>query len=351
MLRHLRALFSGLALLALLAVSGCSTNDAAAEGGDSSSDAQFPVSIEHVFGTTEIPDKPQRVVTMGWITQDVVAALGVAPVGVPTSWGGDEEGLTPWFRTQVEDVLGAQAPEVLSEDEEPDYEQILSLKPDVILAPHSGVTETQYKRLTEIAPTVAYAEQPWTSGSWQELTQTVGTALGETEKAEELIASTEKTMEESVAKHPNLKDTNFLYGLSLTEGSTEAGFYISADPRVAFLRQFGLTDSPSLKDALGSIEDDAFYGASSLEKLDSLKTDIFVGWSNSPEETKYTLEHPAFSRWKPIADGNYYFIEDATMGMATNGPSPLSIAWAIDEGFVDDLSGAVDGKAVVRKAP
>ncbi|PII83831.1 hypothetical protein BMH32_09660 [Leucobacter sp. OLJS4] len=337
-------------LAAVLALSACAGGGSSEPAADTTGGAGFPVTIEHVHGKTEIPAKPKRIVTIGWMTEDIVAALGTAPVGVPSAWGGDKDGFTPWFRKQVTEVLKADLPTVLKEGEDPDFEQILSLQPDLILAPHSGVTETQYQRLSEIAPTVAYAERPWTSGSWEELTRTVATALGEKALGEKLIAQTEDRIDAAVQAHPKLRGTDFLYGLTLPEGSTELGLYISKDPRVAFLREFGLVDSPDLGKALGNIGSDDFYGAVSLEKLGEIKTDLFVGWSRSASETKATLANPVFSRWTPIADGRFYFIEDETMGMATNGPTVLSIPWAIDAGFVDELSKATQGGSVVRPA-
>ncbi|GAB3262157.1 iron-siderophore ABC transporter substrate-binding protein [Kineosporia babensis] len=335
------------AVAAVLALSACgggsseSSTAAAATG-----EGVFPVSLEHVYGKTEIPEKPQRIVTIGWMTHDIVAALGTAPVLVPETWGGDEEGHTPWFRDQVENVLKAEMPEVLNAGDDPDYEQILAAQPDLILAPHSGVTEVQYQRLKEIAPTVAYADKPWLSGGWRELTEVVATAMGEQEKGEELIAQTQSAIETASAKHENLKDASFAYTLSLGEGVTEAGFYVSDDPRVSFLRELGMVDSPTLTEALGDMDPDQFNGGVSLEKLDEVDADVVVGWSSSDADTKYTVEHPTFSRWKPIAEGNYYFIADTTMGMATSGPDPLSIPWAIEKGYVDDISKALDGGKV-----
>lgn len=352
----IRRSVAAVALAAALLASGCSpaaeespTAPETAVSGETPPSSEFPVTLEHVYGATEISEKPERVVALGWITLDVVAALGTAPVGVTETWGGDEEGFTPWFRDQVVNELSADMPQIIAQtDDGPDYEQILALQPDVILAPHSGITEVQYERLSEIAPTVAYAEQAWTSGSWQDLTSVVATALGEQDAAAGLVAETQQMMDDAAAAYPNLSGTSFLYGLSLSDGSTETAFYIPEDPRVAFLREFGLVDSPSLAEALGTVEEGMWYGGVSLENLDTIETDLYVAWSSSAEATTYTLEHPTFSRWEPIVSGNYYFLEDPTLGMATNGPNVLSIPWAIDEGFLEDLSAAVDGGAVVR---
>lgn len=53
----------------------------------------FPVRVEHAYGETVIPAKPQRIVTWGWAGQDAVIALGEVPVGIPYfGYGGDENG-------------------------------------------------------------------------------------------------------------------------------------------------------------------------------------------------------------------------------------------------------------------
>ncbi|MBW1637706.1 iron-siderophore ABC transporter substrate-binding protein [Microbacterium resistens] len=343
-----------LVLLAALAlvVAGCSSSPGAEEHPSSvTTSGDFPVTIEHALGTATIPEKPERVVTLSWMNHDIVAALGVVPVGVPETWGGDEDGFSPWFRAQVEDELGGEMPEILRSSEDgPDYEQILSLRPDVIVAVYSGLTEVQYRRLSEIAPTVAYMDRPFTSGTWQEHTEIIGTILGEQERAEEVIESTERAIAAETARYPNLEGASFLYSLALTEGSAEMAAYITEDARVSLLHEFGMVDSPALAPASEGLDPELFYTGISLEKLSDVEADVVLAWSNSAEETAYTLQHPVFRRWAPIVAGRYYVAEGATLGMATSGPDVLSIPWAIEHGYIEDISAAIDGGAVVGGA-
>ncbi|AHW65461.1 ABC-type iron-siderophore transporter, substrate-binding lipoprotein [Corynebacterium glyciniphilum AJ 3170] len=353
MRRRSMAVLGVLAVAFAATLTACSTggDDDEAAGGAGQGSGSFPVTMEHVYGETEIREKPERIVTIGWITHDIVAALGTAPVGVDETWGGDDEGFSPWFRDQVENVIGGDMPELTdSDDGSINIEKIAATEPDLILAPHSGVTDVDYGRLSDIAPTVAYRESPWQSGSWQELTETVATALGEQERGRELIEETETAMEREAAKHPNLDGASFVYGLTFEGGSQELGLYVAGDPRVAFLREFGLVDAPGLAGSMDLEDEDSFFGTVSLENIGRVETDLFVGWSSSREQTSDTLETPAISRWEPVEEGNYYILEDETLASATNGPSPLSIRWALDEGFLEDLSEAVDGGAVVRSA-
>ncbi|ALJ20021.1 iron-siderophore ABC transporter substrate-binding protein [Microbacterium sp. No. 7] len=354
---HRSALGAALLAAALL-VTGCTGAPGAGSGSTAgSSDASaaspsdgFPVTFEHAYGETEIVSKPERIVTLGWISHDIVAALGIVPVGVTEAWGGDEEGYTTWFREHVENVLGAEVPGIVPWGEDGvDYEALLALDPDLILAPYSGFTEVEYERLSEIAPTIVHAERAWAAGSWQDLTALVGTAIGEKAAADDLIESVSARIDEEVQQHPNLAGTSFIYTTSGGEGLTELALYISEDARVAFLHELGLVDSPSLASATSGVGNDMWYGGVSLEELDGIDTDLVVSWSYLPEETQYTLQNPLIARWAPIAAGRYYFIDDPAMSSATSAPSVLSIPWALDEGYVDDLSSAIDGGAVIRE--
>src|SRR6218665_2037234 len=73
----------------------------------------FPVTVQHAYGETVIPAKPQRIVTWGWASQDAVIALGEVPVGIPHfSYGGDENGALRWTKEAVA-ALGADFPAIL----------------------------------------------------------------------------------------------------------------------------------------------------------------------------------------------------------------------------------------------
>lgn len=341
---RVRAL-AAVAALAALTLSACSAPAGENSGSDSAASDEFPVTMTHALGTTVIPEKPERVVTIGWMTQDLVAGLGIAPVGTTAQWGGDENGHTPWFKEQVTKVLGEELPEDITYDDagEINFEQILGLDPDVILAPHSGVTDLEYQRLSEIAPVVAYEKQTWASGPWQELTRTVGTALGESDLAEEKIAETEELLTEAKAEHPEFDGVSFIYGMGVRDGATEFGVYVDSDPRVRFLTELGFVNSPSMGDVLNTVNGDDWFGAVSLEKLDTLKADVFVGWANDQDEINATLNHATVSRWAPVAAGKALMISDPEIGMATNSPTILSVPWVLPT-FLPMLADTVAGK-------
>ncbi|OKJ54084.1 iron-siderophore ABC transporter substrate-binding protein [Streptomyces sp. CB02115] len=340
-----RALTVAVAAVVVLAGCGGSTSGSGTpEGKSGAGSAAFPVTIEHGHGSTTIKQKPKRVVAISWMSLDVVAALGTVPVGVDEQWGGDKQGYTPWFRSTVE-KLGGPLPETLNYGDagEIDFEQILALEPDLIVGLYSGITDVDYKRLSQIAPTVPYLKKPWDGGTWQEMTRTIGTALGETEKAESLVTDVQGQLAAVTKDHPEFKGTTFAYGLALAPGSTDVGLYVDYDARVRLLTEMGFENTPSMEKIASTVKGTNWYGGISLEKLDTIDADIFVAWANGADEVEHTLKDPLFTRWKPIADRKYAFVQDPTMGMATSGPSVLSIPWAIDR-YVPMLADAVAGR-------
>ncbi len=287
----------------------------------------FPVTIEHAFGETTISEQPVRVVTLGWMAQDAVIALGVDPVGIShQAWGGDEDGFLPWVREALE-ARGAELP-VMLEGGTTDvpYETILSLEPDVILAPYSGFDELAFERLAAIAPTVGYAEQPW-SGSWQYVVETVGKALGMSGEAAAVIEATNDLIAEARAANPEFEGKTVAFSGGWSEDATEMSFYVSTDPRSQLLQDLGFT----LADAVAAMPTDAgFTQVVSFENLDSVETDLLVAWASSEEAVTYFETNELSSRYRPIAEGDFVALTDRAFVMATSAPSPLSIPWGLD---------------------
>ncbi|NIH70818.1 ABC transporter substrate-binding protein [Auritidibacter ignavus] len=171
-LRRVLAPFVVLALALSLTACGSSADDRPTSG---EQPGGFPISVTHAHGQTSIPSTPERVVVLGGSAEDAVAALGVVPVAVPEEYG-TPDGYTDWFRKHVTVELGAELPPVLSPGKDGVYdpEEILSYAPDLIFAPYSGITESDYQQLSDIAPTIAYAHTPWTYGSWSDIVELAG---------------------------------------------------------------------------------------------------------------------------------------------------------------------------------
>ena len=111
----------------ILLVAGC---------GDDTRPAATSIAIQHKFGTTQVPAAPKRVVAVGFNDQDFALAVGVKPVGARQFQGGIDITDRPW----AQEALGGTKPELIGA-EELEFEKIAALRPDVILAVYSGITE------------------------------------------------------------------------------------------------------------------------------------------------------------------------------------------------------------------
>ena len=126
------------------------------ESAANASETTYPIIIKHAFGETIIESKPERVATISWGNQDLPLALGVVPVGISKANYGviDDSGLLPWTAAKFE-ALDVTDPVLFDDIAGLNFEAIADVKPDVILAAYSGITQEEYDLLSEIAPVVA----------------------------------------------------------------------------------------------------------------------------------------------------------------------------------------------------
>ncbi|GAA3656965.1 ABC transporter substrate-binding protein [Microbacterium marinilacus] len=337
------ALASALALpLFLTACAAESDADAAASADQrvfaDAEEGAYPVAIPHAYGETEIDEQPERVVVIGWAGADIVVDLGTIPVAQGVAAGAVEGDYYPWFE-EAADALGGPLPEVNASLErgEVDLEYVLSQDPDLILAVNSGITEEEYARLTEIAPTVAYPEDPW-SVSVDDHVDIIGEALGRPDAAEQIKDDLATALSDAAAEHPTLSGVSFVHAFTPGDDGQVVVFG-STDPRVQTLEALGLVPA----DGLGELEEGAGGGSSylvSLEQLIPLRPDLFVG-SGTDDEWSAALEaHPAFASWEPVSQGRVARIADPELSLAYATATPLGLRWGVDD-IADILSDAV----------
>ena len=324
---------------AALVLTGCSAGGSGAEsttGGDSGS---FPVTMKSALGSATIDAKPKRIATWGWGAQDIVLALGIVPVAMPSfSYGGNADGVLPWDADQIKKLDG-KTPQLLNADTgEVPFEEFVSAKPDVILAPYSGLTQTEYDTLSKIAPVVAYPEKPWAT-SWRDQTAIVGKALGLTAEADALVSKTEDSVTALAAKYPVLKDKTFFYAAANEPGKLNV--YRAEDPRVQLLNDLGLKNSPSIDALDQSKGDGSFFYQLSNENLSKIDTDLLVMYFDKQSSVDAFTADPLVAAMPTIKEGRFAPIVGESFVAATSAPSVLSIPWMLDR-YVPELAKAAD---------
>jgi iron complex transport system substrate-binding protein len=127
--------------------------------------------IQHAMGETCVPLEPQRIVTLGGTTLESALAMDVQPLAAQTD-------VLPHLESKLEgiEILGWPL----------NLEQVLALKPDLIIGSTDGQEQETYDLLTQIAPTVL--ANPQTSGDWQEVVRFMGQVLGKPETADQVLA-------------------------------------------------------------------------------------------------------------------------------------------------------------------
>lgn len=320
-------------LASALALAGCSTAQTA-PATTSGSATHAAVTIKDAFGETTVPASPKRVVTWGWGSTDAALAMGVVPVAIPfQSYGGDKDGVLPWIKDAV-DKLGKKMPTVLpNSSDDPPYEAIAAAKPDVILAPYSGLTAKQDQLLKAIAPTVAYPDQPWAT-PWRDVITITGKALGIPGKATKVLDGIDAQIAAEAKAHPEFT------GKTVASVWDSAGtFYVykKEDPRVQFLTELGFTDAPSV-DALSNGEQ-SFYYTLSYEKVDQLKSDVIVSFADDDAAQAAFLATPYGSGLDAAKTGAVAKVNGTALISAVSPPTALSLPWGMKD-YVAALSTA-----------
>ncbi|WP_062296604.1 ABC transporter substrate-binding protein [Demequina maris] len=339
----------GMAAAAALALTACASgtseeteaSTSAAPAAEETSSA-FPVTLDTAMGEVVVESEPQRVVTLGSHEHEYLYALGVAPVAVPVSWQGYDNGTGPWAE---EDRIAAGAEPELFEPGTTTYdaELIASFEPDLIVAtyPNHTMTQEEYDLLSGIAPVVtrpATGSDGVETVEWgvtlaDELTL-LAEATGTTDEAETIIEDIDAAYAEVREAHPEWAGKTSQVG-GFYEG--QAFVYAASDTRNQFLANVGLD--------VASIEGtDAAWMQISAEKLDVLTDLDSIVWqvATTPDARTELQALPLFDSLGLTEKGGSIWLSDPVLEGAFFANSPSSIAYALDA-FVPMLEQALDG--------
>ncbi|AWB92384.1 iron-siderophore ABC transporter substrate-binding protein [Aeromicrobium chenweiae] len=341
-MRRSRLLACVAAASLLLAGCGSTSDDSATSdtSGSGGSGTQYPVEIKHALGTATIKEAPKRVATVNWANHEVPLALGVVPVGMAAANFGDDDGdgLLPWVDDRLKE-LGGKKPVLFDETDGIDFEAVADTAPDVILASYSGLTKEDYKTLSEIAPVVAYPDQPWAT-DWREMIELNSTAMGMADEGEKLVADLDAEIKKTVAEAPELseKSAMFLTHVDTTDLS-EVSFYTTHDTRAKFFADLGLKTPASIEKA--SSATDQFSMTQSAEQVDALDdVDIIVTYGDD-KLVKALKADPLLSKMPAVKNDAIVLLPNTPLGTAAN-PTPLSISYVLED-YVSMMAKAAAG--------
>jgi len=310
-----------------LALAGCGNNDAQDATSSNStaktdvsvqSDA-FPVTIETKFGDVTVEEMPERVVALGWGDAEVALAFDVQPVGAADwlAFGGD--GVGPWA-----EGLYDESPQILG-TLELSYEEVAALEPDLILDVRSSGDEERYERLSSIAPTIGVSKDGdnyLTSSADQ--VRMIGAALGQPEKAEELLEEVDAAFAAARSEYPQWDGKTVTVATRTSEGW---GAYLD-DARVHFMENLGFTQNPQIE-TLASTSENGWSVSISSEQLDLFDADLIVAFPIYIDSSEIT-DDPGWQAIPAVEDGRVLVIGDELSSAYSLG-TPAATLYAIEQ--------------------
>jgi iron complex transport system substrate-binding protein len=330
-----RSFLAGVSALALApAVAACGDTAANTSGGTAgpTEENAFPATITHKYGETELTEAPKRVVCVGLVEQDALLALGIVPVAV-TKWFGEAPGMIfPWAEDQLGD---AELPTVLNDANGVQIEKIANLQPDLVIGQYAGITEKDYKLLSEFTKVVPQSGEYADFGMpWEESTLNIGRAVGQPEAAQQLVDDVTAQIEKAASDHPEFA------GRTAAVVTPYEGLFIYGpeDPRGRILQQLGF-EFPEI--LLEERTDEFGWSVSSERTADLGGVDavVWLGYEEGDAGMRKLFEQtPAYT------EGRYFDIsdKDGAYYVAHSFVTPLSIPYVLER-YVPQLAAAVDG--------
>ncbi|MFC9430218.1 iron-siderophore ABC transporter substrate-binding protein [Streptomyces sp. NPDC056987] len=331
--RRLAATVSAAALgVGLLAGCGSDTPDKESDNAPAAASGAFPVTVEHVFGSTEITKAPQRVVSVGYTDDQAILAFGVKPVGMVDQYP-NPAGTSPDINTQwpwVKDKWGDTRPEVIMSngDAGPNYEKIAALRPDLIIAVYSEIDQAGYEKLSKIAPTVGRTKgekEPF-SAPWQDNAVHIAKALGKEDEGAALVKGIQDKLDTARKAHPEFADQTAVV-LSWYKDSLAP--FTTTDVRGRLVTGIGYRGATKIDE----IADGKFFTVLSPERVDLVDVDrIFV--INDKADTAALKKFELFTNLSAVKNGKVSYLLDSegpAVGAAMSQSTLLSLPYAIDE--------------------
>ncbi|WGS63429.1 siderophore ABC transporter substrate-binding protein [Vibrio lentus] len=267
------------------------------------------VTIEHVKGTAQFDEVPQRVVVLGFGSLDVLDKIGVKPVGAPHS-------LMPDYLTSYKDTTANTGS--LSE---PDFEAIYMLKPDVIIAENRMLKV--YDKLAQIAPTIMFSiegDKYWADAqqNWRALGQLF-------DKQAEVEAIITETQDSIAAVNDKVTSGETTAMMLMNNGNNIAMFNKGSRFSIIF-DDFGYVESKSatvapIKGTHGNLISFEYIADAKPEVLYVLDREKAIGKSQG--RAQQLFDNPLVAATPAAQQGNIVYLDSSAWYLAGGGVTAI----------------------------
>lgn len=258
---------------------GCASSDEAEE--EATPAAAFPVVVTDDAGReVTIPVKPERIVSLAPANTEIVAALGALDclVGVTTYCD---------YPPEVADI------ETVGDFVGPNLEAIAALEPDVVLVT-TGIQADVIAQLEALGASVV-AIDPQTLDDLYVSIGTVGAAIGETEAADDVVASMQLQVDEIAEQVESAPVRCFLE--------------IAQDP--LFTVGSGTLLNDLIEHAGGeNVVAEEGYVAYSVEQLVAADPEVYLATKGSMSAPADITGRPGYESLSAVANDRVYLLDD-----------------------------------------
>ncbi|MEZ9999783.1 siderophore ABC transporter substrate-binding protein [Vibrio lentus] len=267
------------------------------------------VTIEHVKGTAQFDEIPQRVVVLGFGSLDVLDKIGVKPVGAPHS-------LMPDYLTSYKETTANTGS--LSE---PDFEAIYMLKPDVIIAENRMLKV--YDKLAQIAPTIMFSiegDKYWADA--QQNWRALGQLFDKQAEVEAIIAETQDSI---AAVNDKVTSGETTAMMLMNNGNNIAMFNKGSRFSIIF-DDFGYVESKSatvapIKGTHGNLISFEYIADAKPEVLYVLDREKAIGKSEG--RAQQLFDNPLVAATPAAQQGNIVYLDSSAWYLAGGGVTAI----------------------------
>jgi iron complex transport system substrate-binding protein len=329
----------------------------------------YPTYIKHKWGVTKIESEPKRIIALGFRDQESMAALGVEPIALQNYFGSANPwAASPWLPPAAQsanyvvitaDVRDPKNGHVTPGNTGPimatgfpqasntpvmkqvyNLDDLRALKPDLITAMFSGVTQEDFQQLSSVAPTITGISDDSRDyfSSWEEEMNAMGQILGRPTAATRIVQQTEDLFTSLLTAHPELRNARVAVA---APGPVGSGEFRVINPYGEFSRFFTSLHMafPADIQSVTSPQGRAAY-AQAIYKVD-LSTDdlsllngvdvlvMIVGPDGGPDMAKLK-QTAGYQNLGAVQKGHVIEL-DGELAEAIYYASPNSIPWVLNQ--------------------
>lgn len=254
--RAVRLLGFAAASAAVLALAACS---APADGDTADSTRVY----ENQFGSVELPETIERIVSVDFYTPAALIDLGVMPVGVVNTYFTDTEGIA--IPTQYSSAIAESDAVSIGEYYELNLEAVAKADPDLIIATSDflPLDDPLREELEKVAPIITFEARD--GESWRTRATDLAEILGKEDELQPLVDAYDERRDEIAAQYAGiLADEAVTVFVPVAD---EWGTYADSHFSTPILRDLGATFREQQDDEINEAKFPNWFSYENLDRL------------------------------------------------------------------------------------